>query len=355
MTLKMKKLFTISIFTAIVSIAFNTNAQLVTISETHQLPAFGDTIHYVDANSFGFDPTGTGPVTNKLWDNSALLNTGTTYDFFYVDPLTITGFGVDSFPAANIARGESGAAGYFYYQNTINNINRIGWFGSTSNYGIYENGTFAAEFHFPITAGQTVTSTYNGRYAPFNLGEDSVKIELGSLSINADMQGTMMLPTGTFTNVLRLHVLENFHIKTYFIGVPIQDNIIQDDYFYWFADTILQPILVSGTTFVDGTPQTPVLRYQPISTTTGIQTNNIEIANIHPNPSQDGIFYLEIGNYPGINAELKIYDVTGRELQKKALKETLIKIDLGKQDNGVYFLQINTGEKTVNKKILVNK
>ncbi len=107
-------------------------------------------------------------------------------------------WGRDSFPTATIARGESGAPGYFYYQNTVTDINRIGWFSSLSNYGIYTYGTMANEFHFPITAGQTFTSTYQGNYAPFNVGEDSVRIILGTLSMNADMQGQLILPSGDF-------------------------------------------------------------------------------------------------------------------------------------------------------------
>ncbi|MEP7169033.1 MAG: T9SS type A sorting domain-containing protein [Bacteroidota bacterium] len=352
----MKKIFLplslISIVT-FVSFASNANAQLVTITETHQLPAFGDTIHYVDANSFGFDATGVGPVTAKIWDESALLNAGTTYDFFYVDPATISGFGVDSFPTATIARGESGAAGYFYYQNTINNINRIGWFGGNSNYGIYENGTFATEFHFPITAGNTVTSTYNGRYAPFNLGEDSVKIEMGSLIVNADMQGIMMLPTGTFSDVLRLHVLESFHIVTYFLGVPALDNLVQDDYIYWFEDSILQPILVSGVTTVDGNPQTPVLRYQPISTPTGIAENNIQLSTISPNPS-NGKFIIKnydvlLGNY-----NLEIYNLLGEKVRySESQSQGTVEIDISNSPKGIYFVKIYSEQKMQVEKIVL--
>ena len=120
------------IASVILAATLSSHAQLITISATHQLPTTGDTINYVDANTFGFNQNGTGPVTNVLWDNSLLMNAGTNYSFTYHDPATITGNGVDSFPTATIARGESGAPGYFYYQNTANDINRIGWYSSSS-------------------------------------------------------------------------------------------------------------------------------------------------------------------------------------------------------------------------------
>jgi hypothetical protein len=349
----MKKLFTISIITAVAFAGFNANAQLVTITETNQIPAFGDTIHYVDANSFGFDATGTGPVTNKLWDNSALLNAGTTYDFFYVDPSTITGMGVDSFPTANIARGESGATGYFYYENTPNDLNRIGLFVSASNYGIYEDMTFATEFHFPITAGNTVNSAYHGRYAPFNLGEDSVTIENGTLSINADMQGTLMLPTGTFTNVLRLHVLENFRIKVYLIGVPLIDYLITDDYYYWFHENTLQPILVSGVTTIDGTTQTPVLRYQPVAGTSGIEAYNTGATDVYPNPS-NGKFTFKNDAVPFADYNLEIYNAIGEKIQCAESKlQGSTEIDLSTYPKGIYFLKIYSEQKMRTEKIVI--
>lgn len=345
----MKKQFTILVCATIFCFALNANAQLITVTETHQLPAFGDTVNYVDANSFGFDATGTGPVTAKVWDNSALLTTG-TYQFFYVDPLTIApGFGSDSFPSATIARGESGAPGYFYYQNTLNNINRIGWFNDSSDYGIYENGTVATEFHFPITAGQSFTSNYNGRFARFNVGEDSVKIESGSLAINADMQGILMLPTGTFSNVLRLHVLETFHIVTYIFGLGIQDNVVHDDYFYWFTDSVLQPLLISGVTTIDGNAQTPVLRYQPISIPTGIAQVNATTKNIYPNPC-NGKFKIVGYDAQRLVNHLEIYNVLGEQISYSLLVD---EVTIPNAAKGIYFVKIYSDQGLQMQKIVI--
>ncbi len=332
--------------------AINSQAQLITISATHQLPAVGDTINYVDANTFGFNQNGTGPVTNVLWDNSLLMNAGTNYSFTYHDPATITGNGVDSFPTATIARGESGAPGYFYYQNTANDINRIGWYSSSSNYGVYTNGTFATEFHFPITAGQTFSSTYNGRYAPFGLGEDSCTLESGSLSMNADQQGTLMLPTGTFSNVLRTHVVETFHIKIYMMGVPVIDYLVSDDYYYWFHDTIKQPILVYGITTVDGTAQTPVLRYQPISGTTGLsQVATQSKITIVPNPSSGKFLLSNIGS---TNTLLEVVNTLGQKVNfQQTNKGQSLEVDLSNLTKGVYFIKVTDGRTSSTHKVIV--
>jgi hypothetical protein len=344
------------LFTLLLSILFvsTTSAQLITISETNQLPAIGDTVHYVNANSFGFDPNGTGPVTNKLWDQSGLFLTGSSYDFYYVDPATIpANLGKDSFPAASIARGESGAPGYFYYQNTPTEVNRLGWFSSATNFGIYENGTVAKEFQFPITAGQTFNSSYNGRYSPFNVGEDSVKIEFGTVTINADMQGTLILPTGTFTNVLRLRVVENFHIKVYMLGIPLIDYLIEDDYSYWFHDSIQQPLLVSGVTTVDGTPEPQVLRFQPISTPTGMAENSAETISISPNPSQ-GIFTVSSTDMSAASLAIEVTDVKGKIVfNAPSFLSGTVTVDISSQPKGMYFVKISNGVNSIMKKIIV--
>ena len=317
-------------------------AQLVTISETHQMPVIGDSIHYVDANTFGFDAAGTGPVTTKIWDFALLMTTGTTLDFVWDDPTLIpVNLGRDSFPGANIARRESSGPGYFYYQNTANDINRMGWFSGNANFGIYKNSTFAKEFHFPITAGQSFNSTYTGSYSPWNIGEDSVRITDGTISMNADMQGQLILPNCSLNQVLRIHVVESFHIKTFMLGMAIMDNVVSDDYYYWFVDTIFQPVLVYGITTIDGTAQTPVLRYQPFSNISGINFSRINSEfQIFPIPSK-GVINLINNDQNGLPENIVITDAYGRQILKRSENMNYQNsFDLTGNAPGIYFIKI---------------
>jgi hypothetical protein len=350
----MKKLLLASLLFTFFCLNNSSFAQLVTISATHQLPVIGDSIRYIDANTFGFDAAGTGPVTTKVWDFSLLMNAGTSVDFVWVDPATIpSSLGKDSFPTATIARRESSTPGYFYYQNTTNNINRIGAYVSATNHMIYKGGTVATEFHFPITAGNNFNSTYHGRYAPFNVGEDSVTVETGTLTINADMQGQMMLPTGTFTGVLRLHVVESFHLKTYMLGMAIMDNIISDDYYYWFVDSIFQPIMIYGITTVDGTAQTPILRYQPITVTKIDNAQMSDNINIFPNPS-DGVFNVLLPQTNRSLNNITVTDVNGKVVFGEiANNQPISSINLSQQAPGVYFIKIEQDGKLTRKKVVL--
>ena len=344
--------FTPAVF-SICLFAANANAQLVTISAANQFPVIGDSIHYVDANNFGFDPTGVGPVTAKVWDESAIFATGTTYDFVYDDPALVSqSLGRDSFPSATLARRESGAPGYFYYQNTASDINRLGWFASATNYGIYTNGTVAREFHFPITAGQTYTSTYQGVYAPFGVGEDSVRITSGSVSINADMQGQLILPYGSFSNVLRLHVMESFHIQTYILGFVATDDVIADDYYYWFVEGTLQAVMVYGTTSTDGTPQASVFRYQDLSTT-GVAELHADNFFLHPNPS-NGKIRIDHEGFSLKDFKFEICNAVGEKILFARIEgQTEDEIDISSSPKGIYFVRISNGKETRVKKFVL--
>ena len=328
-------------------IPFTAFTQLVTISETHQIPQIGDTINYQDANTFGFDEEGVGAVTDKVWDFGALMDAGTTIDFWFSDA-TLTPE-TASFPNANIVRENSIEAGYFYYETTATDIIRWGWYAAVDNYGIYDNG--APEFEFPITAGGNYNCSYHGEFAPFGAGEDSVVIDLGQIIANADMQGTLTLPTGTFTDVLRIHLIENFHIKAYMLGTPVTDNVVEDDYYYWFVDTILQPILIYGTTDLDGSQQSEVLRYQPIGIPLSVNKINFDnLFLVYPNPTKDVV------NVRGSEIErIEVYDVIGKMISSYEVNSFNTKIDLSDNPEGILILKIHSKNNILVKRIVLEK
>jgi len=333
---------------AIAFLPFLGFGQLVTISNVHQIPSIGDTVLYHDANTFGFDAEGTGSVTEKIWDFAGLMDAGTEDIYFWwLDPAGLDGAG--NFPTANIARGGTTENGYFFYNNTANEINRLGWYESASNYGIYHN-SFATEFVFPFTASDNNAVNYSGEFSPFGMGEDSVTIEYGSISIQADMQGILILPTGEFHDVLRIHAVESFHITSYVVGTPATDNVIEDDYYYWFVDTILQPILIYGTTSMDGSQQSEVLRYQPIETqATGINNNTMSHnLKIFPNPS-NGLVHIACDNIK----KVEVVNVLGDVVISKNIETSMGSIDMSNYSKGVYIFKVYTNNDIIQKQVVV--
>lgn len=349
----MKKLFVFSMVSFLILME-HSSGQLVTISNLHQMPSSGDTVHYVEASAAGFNPLGAGPVNAKVWDYSGLANTGNPFYFYFIDTASVPpGFGLASFPTATLARGESGTSGYFYYGNSVNDINRLGWYLNSSNYGIYDPGTFATEFHFPITMGQSNYSTYGGIYAPLNLGEDSVRIDNGNIFIEADMQGQLILPTCTYNDVLRIHVVESFTVNAYLSGISLASIPVSDDYYYWFVDTILQPVLMYGITSSNGMPQPAALRYQSYTCTTDVLEINRKAFAVYPNPSS-GKIIIERKDIFTSELSIEVFNLAGMKIfstQLDKLKGTVI--EFSDEPPGTYLVRVYSNETVWIEKVVI--
>ncbi len=260
----MKKILLFLGFSAFISISFSQSP--VTITEANQVPSVGDTIIYERANHFGFDPEGEGPVNDKLWDYPDLPATGVerTYSYHDVDA-TSHGY---LFPHATIAESDSDAeGGYVYYEVNDNDWLRWGFAAPDPQlpggyfWGVYNAG--ALEFPFPITAGDFFTSSYEGDVSPLGAGEDSVKIEDGNISISADAQGTLVLPTGTFTNVLRIKIIESFKLVVYMYGMPVTTQTVEFESYYWFHEDHFGPVLMYYKAWIEGNPEEEALMFRP--------------------------------------------------------------------------------------------
>lgn len=74
--------------------------------------------------------------------------------------------------------------------------------------------------------------------------------------------------------------------------------------------------------------------------------------SIFPNPSF-GIFNLQKNKFE--NMQIKIYNDYGKCIYQQIIQSANQQIDLSMQPNGIYFLNIETKNETVSKKIIINK
>ncbi len=83
----------------------------------------------------------------------------------------------------------------------------------------------------------------------------------------------------------------------------------------------------------------------------GVQNNSTnQNISIFPNPTT-GIVNIQ-GQLE--NAQIKVCDVLGKNIYQNNSASSNLQIDLSSQANGVYFINIQTGEGTVNKKIVIS-
>ncbi|HOK38864.1 MAG: T9SS type A sorting domain-containing protein [Bacteroidales bacterium] len=325
-----------------VAISIFSFGQFVTISGQNQIPQIGDVINYINCSDFGFEIGGTGSVTNKLWDYTGLMQESSV-TFSYLDPSTVSGY--EQFTDVNLAETTSGQNGAIFIKAGNYYMARKGITGDL--YMNYANDS-ALLFKFPITAGQSFNNTYTGTF--FASGLDMI-IDNGNVQIQADAQGTLILPNGTtLTNVLRLHITETFSGKYDFGTGPMEIMSVNDDYYYWFHEDYKMPVMVYGITSVNsigGNQQSKALRFQPIENTTDIVSNSYKSISVYPNPAKDIVNVIS-----DINFDMAfIYDVTGKMV--KAVNVINKTVDITDISAGIYSLELKADGQSFKTKIVV--
>ncbi|MBV6406069.1 MAG: T9SS type A sorting domain-containing protein [Flavobacteriales bacterium] len=134
-------------------------------------------------------PGGAGQV----WDLSS-LTTDSTAMVSLVDPST-TAYGAQ-YPAATVAEVSDGSTVYF--QATPNGVVMLGYEADDLPVVFNDGGRFMS---FPCSHQTTWTDTYGGT---FQVEGSDVELS-GTITGTADGHGTLILPTGSIPNVLRVH------------------------------------------------------------------------------------------------------------------------------------------------------
>lgn len=87
-----------------------------------------------------------------------------------------------------------------------------------------------------------------------------------------------------------------------------------------------------------------------------LKFNEIDVS-IYPNPVQNQL-NLKFANSNFETIDLQMFDASGRTVLKVAdilSKGSEYKVDVSKMNNGIYLLKLNTSNKTITKRILVNR
>ena len=92
------------------------------------------------------------------------------------------------------------------------------------------------------------------------------------------------------------------------------------------------------------------------SITSGVEEISINNLNIYPNPSKD-LFNLTFTSAVKQNLKIRIFNVLGEQLITESLQqfvgEYAKEIDLTNKAKGIYFLEIETDDGVINKKIIL--
>lgn len=264
----------------------------------------GDEVLYL--TDIGFTPSANW--IGGLEDHSAYAGTD-SLTITYVDPASTTGG--SNFPTATVAKVYS-FGGWAYQQDTPDGLNLLGYatpFGNMACSGIYRF------FKYPFTYGQSETTSV--QCTGDNFGTPFTRS--GQVVLSGDGYGSLVLPYGTVSNVLRVKRTSTLLDD----GVNVDINSLTHEYYY-MKPGLRHPVLLTIDDVTNGSASTLSRMLDPNSV--GIQeamANSIGM-ELYPVPAS-GSVNVRFGAHGHITAT--IMDATGR---------TVRAIDLGDRTPGIH-------------------
>lgn len=211
--------------------------------------------------------------------------------------------------------------------------------------------------------GATLTYT-SGAYTavyPMNLNTSTVSATGGSISVPAlsqngtftgnagalaDGTGTLILPTGTYTNVVRVVTTQTINFTT-----PLANGTVtQKNWDYYEVGTKNSLFTISASTVVTNLAPTPssqtvVTRSAPSSV--GVKENKADLISlsVFPNPSSTQITLQAQSDKANV---VEINDVTGKLISVHTFENNKVNFSTLEMTNGIYFYTVkNAGKQTV--------
>jgi hypothetical protein len=173
----------------------------------------------------------------------------------------------------------------------------------------------------------------------------------GYLDFEADGYGTLILPTGTYNNVVRYHFYREQ--TNYFGGFPA--GTTTKDQWAWVSPDYRFWLLLMEEVF-DGISTTPLIWYDknPYEASTAIGSNNSNTISVYPNPFRAG---QQINIMWGKNepAQVSLIRMDGRVVEKKHIDMAYgpNPIDFTTANPGLYVIKIETNGSFITQKISV--
>lgn len=319
-----------------------TSAQTINIED--MTPPIGSV--YTQENSDYVSPGTSG--ANQYWDLSGMTS-NQTYTTTISNPVGLPG--AENFPSATFAALIQGQESISYSAVIDNRIELVGLYTPTLSI-TYSNSQ--TQLQFPLSYQSTFSDTYE-RNADFGGGIGSQ--EIGETSSVVDGYGTLITPSGTYTDVLRLKQdVESYH-NTTSDGEVISSIPYTSVNYSFYKLGFAAPLASIVASELSG--QTTQFATYLISSTVGLQ-NLSPVNNIT-------IFPVPVVNDFTINLDLEttsevtfnLFSVDGRIVSKLGNEflptgENTRSFNLPKSTpSGVYFVQIKTPESVMMKKIVV--
>jgi hypothetical protein len=297
-------------------------------------PVIGDSFNILRADTTGVQP---GPAgASQTWNFSSLVIDTVPASITY-DDLANQTFAAD-FPNGNMVLAD-GSGGFTILESNANALTLHGINNSTLGSIPYTDAQIL--MNFPVSFG--AANVNNDAFAASYTLLGFPVTRSGTSSTVADAYGTLILPGGTFNNVLRVKTTSSINDATP-LGATTTDQV---DYKWYDANNKNYLLTISVTTTVApilGTTVTKVVAVLDNPTASGLSERRNDIGNISvfPNPASDH-FLLNIDLKKSGKYTLSVFSADGRIMMNDSDVNMLAgrqnrSLDISAFPEGIYLL-----------------
>lgn len=270
----------------------------------------GDNFNYYRSNYINPGASGTG-VT---WDFSSMTTVSTT-------SVSISNNSGGAFPAANIKVTQS-PGGDVYYNSTTSALEIVG--NGTDTY--FDGMEY---LQFPLSGATDFTDTYAYEY---QISGQSYE-KSATVHSRFSGYGTLILPTGTFTNVYRLEIEHQIADSSYSTGVVDSSTYLA---YVWFKAGIHHE-LASVSTATFGSFVYQYAFYSDENDNVGLENKDLKNLMLYPNPAENNFTVSSDTHLESI----KIYTLAGETIQTVFLNGSMNSVvGIEKLNSGFYLVKI---------------
>ncbi|MDP1800597.1 MAG: T9SS type A sorting domain-containing protein [Bacteroidota bacterium] len=296
-----------------------------TLTGANTNPTIGE-IFATKTTTIGVTPGSAG--ANQTW-NLTGLGAGTSVTVNVVSVASTPS--AASFPAANTAFYDGTT--YAYATNTsASSLNQ----GNTAGGVLFAYSNPETILSFPVNFNNVSTDSWQCTFTNASI----TFTRSGTTTVTADGWGTVTTPANTYSNTMRLHFVQTYTD----VSASFTITYTNDEYF-WYTPGIHNAVAATYT--VTNSFTTPFTGGTYLSSVvTGVNSFAPLAYNISlfPNPASENINVAFTSEESG-KAELKIFDVTGKQLQNISEVAILpgdnrLKINTNELPAGAYFMSI---------------
>jgi hypothetical protein len=329
----MKTRLLFSVMLVIIYTSASAQAPILTASNIGPVP--GDVFVKLNADTTGV--MNGAPGASQTWDYSSLVMTGTQTTFNYV---ALAGTpNAASFPTATVVYSNGNT--YSYQKVSPTDFSILG-LGTASYTMVYTDPEILCTF--PFTYLGSITDSLKGSYTSGSLTFNRKGVRITT----ADGWGTLKLPSGTYPNMLRVKVIQDYTDVTNLGGTTGVYNIT----YRWYDGVHKDPaldILNSSNITGTGTLKNKIVIVS--SAFAGIheaETTQNSIS-FEPNPVIDHITLTMIGE---ASALVQICNLNGQVVATDTYYGNNARIDVSSLPAGIYFIKAVTVEGSCIKKFV---